>query len=89
MQKRQAQLQQLVEGTQKDLPATSTLVVDGQALKQADIVAKLQGWIQLFQQVDAANAPSRSAQQALQAAVPEMHQFMVLYGQALRRTSPE
>jgi len=84
MQKRQAQLQQLVEGTQKDLPATSTVVVDGQVMKQADIVAKLQGWIQLFQQVDATKAPSRSAQQALQAAVPEMHQFMVLYGQALK-----
>jgi hypothetical protein len=84
MQKRQAQLQQLVAGTQKDLPATSTVSVDGQVMKQADIVAKLQGWIELFQQVDATNAPARSAQRALQAADSEMHQFMVLYGQALR-----
>ncbi len=84
MQKRQAQLEQLVTGTQKDLPVTSAIDVDGQKLTQADIVAKLQGWIQLFQQVDATKAPARSAQQALQTAEPQMHHFVVTYGQALR-----
>jgi hypothetical protein len=85
MQKRQAQLEQLVAGTQKNLPATSTVDVNGQELKQADIVAKLQSWIPLFQQVDATKAPARSAQQALQAAGSEMNDFVVHYRQALRQ----
>jgi len=85
MQNRETELQQLVAGTQKNLPATSTVDVNGQELKQADIVAKLQGWMPLFQQVDATNAPYRNAQQALQAAAPAIRQFVGLYRQALRQ----
>ncbi len=85
MQKRETELQQLVAGTQKNLPATSTVDVNGQELKQADIVAKLQGWIPLYQQVDATNAPYRDAQQALQAAAPAIRQFVGSYRQALRQ----
>ena len=85
MQKRETELQQLVAGTQKNLPATSTVDVKGQELKQADIVAKLQGWMPLFQQVDATNAPYRNAQQALQAAAPVIRQFVGLYREALRQ----
>ena len=85
MQKKETELQQLVAGTQKNLPATSTVDVNGQELKQADIVAKLQAWIPLFQAVDAANAPYRNAQKALQAAAPAIRQFVGLYRQALRQ----
>ena len=85
MTKRETELQQLVAGTQKNLPATSTVDVNGQELKQADIVAKLQGWITLYQQVDATNAPYRNAQRALQAVAPAIRQFVGLYRQALRQ----
>ena len=85
MQKRETELQQLLAGTQKNLPATSTVDVNGQELKQADIVAKFQSWIPLFQQVDATNAPYRDAQKALQAAAPAVQQFVGLYRQALRQ----
>ena len=85
MQKKETELQQLVAGTQKNLPATSTVDVNGQELKQADIVAKLQSWIPLYQQVDATNAPYRNAQQALQAAAPAIRQFVGLYRQTLRQ----
>jgi hypothetical protein len=85
MQKKEAELQQLVAGTQKNLPATSTVDVNGQELKQADIVAKLQSWIPLFQQVDATNTPYRNAEKALQAALPEIRQYVGSYRQALRQ----
>ena len=85
MQKRETELQQLVAGTQKNLPATSTVDVNGQELKQTDIVAKLQSWIPLFQQVDATNAPYRDAQKALQAAAPAIRQYVGLYRLALRQ----
>ncbi len=79
--KAQTQLQELLAGAQKDLPATSTVDVDGQEMKQSDIVAKLQGWIQLYEQKDAAKATVSSTVQALQAAgIP---QFRVSFAQAL------
>ena len=89
MQKRETELQQLVAGTQKNLPATSTVDVNGQELKQTDIVAKLQSWIPLYQQVDATNAPYRNAQQALQAAAPAIRQYVGRYRQALRQVFGE
>ncbi len=89
MQKRETELQQLVAGTQKNLPATSTVDVNGQELKQTDIVAKLQGWIPLYQQVDATNAPYRNAQQALHTAAPAIRQFVGLYRLALRQVFRE
>jgi hypothetical protein len=85
MQKRETELQQLLAGTQKNLPATSTVDVNGQELKQTDIVAKLQSWIPLFQQLDATNAPYRDAQKALQAAAPAIRQYVGLYRLALRQ----
>ena len=54
MTKIESQLQLLLAGTQKNIPATSMVGVNGQQMKQADIVAKLQGWIQLLVQKDAA-----------------------------------
>ena len=89
MQKRETELQQLVAATQKNLPATSTVDVNGQELKQTDIVAKLQSWIPLYQQVDATNAPYRNAQQALQAAAPAIRQYVGRYRQALRQVFGE
>ena len=68
MTKEQTQVQQMLAGTQKDLPATSTVDFDGQELKQSDIVAKLEGWIQLFEQKDVAKAAAGTAATALKAA---------------------
>jgi hypothetical protein len=85
MQKRHAQLQQLVAGTQKNLATTSTVDVNGQELKQTDIVAQLQSWIPLFQQVDATIAPYRDATKALRAAAPAIRQYVGLYRMALRQ----
>ena len=85
MQKRETELQQLVAGTQKNLPATSTVDVNGQELKQTDIVATLQGWIPLFQQADATYATYLSAQKALGAAAPAIRQYVGLYRLALRQ----
>jgi hypothetical protein len=75
----------VVAGTQKNLPATSTVDVNGQELKQADIVAQLQSWIPLFQQVDATNAPYRNALQAVQSVEPAVRQYVGRYGEALRQ----
>jgi len=92
MTKAQMQLQQMLAGAEKDLPATSTVDVNGQELKQSEIVAKLQGWIQLHEQKDAAKAVAGTAMQALKAVVPEVTQFKVVFGQALKqvlgRSSP-
>jgi hypothetical protein len=83
MTKTQTQLQQMLAGTQKNLPATSTVDVNGQELKQSDIVAKLQGWIQLCEQKDAAKAAAITAVQALkEAGIP---QFRVSFFQALKQ----
>ena len=83
MTKQQTQLQQMLAGAQKDLPATSTMDIDGQQLKQSDLVAKLQGWIQLYGQQDAAKAAASAAATALKAAgIP---QFRVSLGQALKQ----
>ncbi len=44
MQKTETQLQQLVRRERRsDIPATSVVDVNGTNLKQADVVAKLQG----------------------------------------------
>jgi hypothetical protein len=85
MHKIENQMQQLVAGTQKNLPATSTVDVNGQELKQSDIVAQLQSWIGLYQQVDATNAPYRNAVKALQAATPTIQKYLGSYRQALRQ----
>jgi hypothetical protein len=85
MTKAQTQLQQMLAGAQKDLPATSTVDINGQELKQSDIVAKLQGWIQLCEQKDAAKAAAGTAVQALKAIEPEVTQFKVSFGQALKQ----
>src|SRR5581483_821200 len=85
MNKRAMALQQLVAGTLKNLPATSTVDVNGQELKQADIVAQLRSWIPLFQQVDATNAPYRNAVKALADADPAIRQYVGRYREALRQ----
>jgi hypothetical protein len=59
--------------------------IDGQELKQSDIVAKLEGWIQLYAQKDAAKAAAGAAVQALKAMGPEVTQFRVSFGQALKQ----
>ncbi len=84
MTKAQTQLQVMLAGAQKDLPATSTVDIDGQQLKQSDLIAwKLQGWIQLYEQKDAAKAAAGTAVQALKAA--GITQFKVAFGQALKQ----
>jgi len=83
MTKAQTQLQQMLAGTQKNLPATSTVDVNGQELKQSDIVAKLQGWIQLCEQKEAAKAAAGTAVQALKEA--GITEFLVVYVQALKQ----
>jgi hypothetical protein len=83
MTKTQTQLQQMLAGAQKDLPATSTVDIDGQQLKQSDLVAKLQGWIQLFEQQAAAKAAASTAATALKAA--GITQFRVSLAQALKQ----
>jgi len=85
MHKIENQMQQLVAGTQKNLPATSTVDVNGQELKQTDIVAQFQSWIELYQQVDATNAPYRNAVKALLAATPAIRKYIGSYRQALRQ----
>jgi hypothetical protein len=83
MTKAQMQLQLLLAGTQKDLPATSTVDIDGQEMKQSDIVAKLQSWIQLYEQKDAAKAAAGTAALALKSA--GVTQFKVSFAQALKQ----
>src|SRR5580692_11961701 len=85
MQKTETQLQELVAGTQKDIPATSMVDVNGTNLKQPDVIAKLQSWIGLYQQVSAAKAAYGTAQQSLKASAPQIHGFIVAYGQALKQ----
>jgi len=85
MTKIESQLQLLLAGTQKNIPATSMVGVNGQQMKQADIVAKLQGWIQLLVQKDAAKVPYSTAVQAVQAVASDAHLFRVEYGQALKQ----
>ena len=85
MTKLETQLQLLLAGTQKDIPSTSMVDINGQQVKQADIVAKLQGWIQLLVQKDAAKVPYSTAVQAVQAVASDAHQFRVEYGQALKQ----
>jgi hypothetical protein len=85
MQKTETQLQQLVAGTQKDIPATSMVDVNGTNLKQSDVLAKLQGWIGIYQSVSSAKATYETAQQSLKASDPEIHEFIVAYGQALKQ----
>jgi hypothetical protein len=85
MTKMQMKLQQLLAGTQKDLPATSSLNVNGQALKQSDIVTKLQGWIQLYEQKDGAKAAAGSAVGALKLTTVEVRQFVLAFSQVLKQ----
>jgi hypothetical protein len=83
MTKLESQLQSLLAGVQKNIPATSMVDVNGQKLVQSDIVAKLQGWIQLYEQKDAARAAASSAATALETA--GITQFRVAYGEALKQ----
>ncbi len=85
MTKLESELQLLLAGTQKNIPTTSMVDVNGQQMKPADIVAKLQGWIQLMEQKDAAKAPYSTALLAVQAVASDAHQFRVAYGQALKQ----
>jgi hypothetical protein len=85
MTKMRTQLQQMLAGTEKDLPVTSGLNVNGQALKQSDIVAKLQGWIQLCETSDGAKVAAGSAVGALKAIAQEVTQFRVSFGRALQQ----
>jgi hypothetical protein len=85
MTKLESQLQLLLAGTQKSIPSTSMVDINGQQMKQADIVAKLQGWIQLLVQKDAAKVPYNTALLAVQAVAPDAHLFKVAYGQALKQ----
>lgn len=83
MTKTQMQLEQLLAGVQKDLPATSTVDIDGQETKQSDIVAKLQGWIQLYEQKDGAKGTASSTVKALKTA--GITQWRVSFGEALKQ----
>ncbi len=85
MTKLESELQLLLAGTQKNIPTTSMVDVNGQQMKPADIVAKLQGWIQLLDQKDATKAPYNTALLAVQAAASDIHQFKVKFGQALKQ----
>jgi predicted component of type VI protein secretion system len=85
MTKKQMKLQQLLAGVEKDLPATSSLNVNGEALKQSDIVTKLQGWIQLYEQKDGAKVAAGSAVGALKQIGQEVTQFTVSFGRALKQ----
>ena len=89
MTKMQMKLQQLLAGTQKDLPETSSLNVNGQALKQSDIVTKLEGWIQLYEQKDGAKAAAGSAVGAAKAIGQEVTQFAVSFGRAVKQALGE
>jgi hypothetical protein len=59
--------------------------IDGQKMKQSDIVAKLEGFLQLHAQKEAAKATARSAVQALTKADPEITRFAVACGEAVRQ----
>jgi len=83
MTKAQTQVQVMLAGTQKDLPVTSMVDINGQQMKQSDIVAKLEGWIQLYEQKSAARAAAGTAVQALKAA--GITQFRVSFAQALKQ----
>ncbi len=66
------------------LPATLTLNVEGQALKQSDIV-KSQGWIQLYEQKDGAKAAAGSAVGALKSKRQEVSEFAGAFSQVLKQ----
>jgi hypothetical protein len=84
MQKLEADFQQLLNGTQTEIPATVSVHVDGQLLTQPELVAKLQAYLQVYEQVAATKAAYGQALQALQGIADEAHAFKVAYGQVLR-----
>jgi hypothetical protein len=83
MQKLEWDFQQLLNGTQTELPATVSVYVDGQLLTQPQLIAKLQAYLQVYEQLAAAKAAYGQALQALQGIADEGHAFKVAYGQAL------
>jgi hypothetical protein len=85
MTKSEAQLQQMLAGVQKDIPAASSVDVNGVEWKQPDLVSKLQSWIQLHEQKDAAKASAGVALLALQGVESEVLQFTVAFRQALKQ----
>ena len=84
MQKLEADIQQLLNGTQTEIPATLSVYVEGQPLTQAEIVPKLQACLKVYEQVAAAKAAYGQALQVLQGIAEEAQAFKVAYGQALR-----
>ena len=85
MQKLEADLQQLLNGTQTELCRNAERVRRGTAAQlQAEIVPKLQAWLKVYEQVAAAKAAYGQALQVLQGIAEEAHAFKVAYGQALR-----
>ncbi len=89
MTKVETKLQSLLAGTQKNIPATSMVDVNGQQLKQPDIVAKLQGWIQTLESKDAAKGSYNTALLAVEAVLPDISQFGLSYGRALKQVLGE
>jgi hypothetical protein len=83
MTKLESQLQSLLAGVQKNIPATSMVDVNGQKLVQSDIVAKLQGWIQLMETKNATKASYITAVLAVKAVAGNASQFRVVLSQAL------
>ncbi len=58
--------------------------VDGEELTQAQVVAKLQGYLDVYERVNAAKAAYGQALEAQEAMAAQAHAFKVSYGQALR-----
>jgi hypothetical protein len=84
MQKLEADFQQLLAGAQAELPATLTLHVDGEQLTQPELIAKLQGILDVFERAAAAKAAYGIALQAQQQMVATAAPFKVACGQAVR-----
>ncbi len=57
----EAQLTKMDEGVQANLPAGTTLTLNGAAVKQPAIDTTLQGWITIFKAVDTAKAAYKDA----------------------------
>jgi hypothetical protein len=84
MKKLESNFQELLAGTQTELPATLTVHVDGEQLTQAQIVAKLQGYLDVYEQVASTKAAYEQALLAQEAIAAQAQAFKVSYGQVLR-----
>jgi hypothetical protein len=83
MKKLELNFQQLLAGTQTELPPTLTMHVDGEQLTQAQIVARLQGFLAVYEQVSATKAAYGQALLAQEAMAVQAQAFKVSYGQVL------